>query len=514
MPPPADPHGPLPPGQRGIVTLALSVTTFMQVLDSSIANVAIPAIAGDLGASPTQGTWVITAFAVSQAITLPLSGWLARRFGELRVLILAILLFTLASWGCGLAANLPLLVLFRVVQGAVAGPMIPLAQTFLVGIHPPEARASAFATWSMTTLVAPIAGPIVGGWITDNASWPWIFYVNVPVGLTCGIVLWRRLRGRESPTTKTPIDAIGLAMLVLGIGSLQMMLDLGKELDWFESPHIVTLAIVAAVSLSVLIVWELADPHPVVDLRLFAQRNFGVGAFATSVAYMMFFGSVVVLPLWLQTRMGYTPTVAGLVTSPTGLVALLVTPLLGRVMRRLDPRVIVSFAFCVFAATAFWRSTLDTDATAWQIAAPQFLQGLATACFFVPLVGITLSRVPPARMASGSGLSNFSRILAGSFGASLSTTLWERRAALHHAQLVEEMTPGNTLTLQALDTYRAAGLEGDSALAMLDRLVDGQSYMLATNDIYWVAAWCFVVLIPLPWLARPPFMGQLPAAGD
>ncbi|HMN80917.1 MAG TPA: DHA2 family efflux MFS transporter permease subunit [Burkholderiaceae bacterium] len=494
--------------------MALSAATFMQVLDTSIANVAIPAIAGDLGGSPTQATWVITAFAVSNAITLPLTGWLARRFGEVRVFVAAVLLFTLASWGCGLSHSLGMLIAFRVLQGAVAGPLIPLSQSLLISIYPPQKRGTALALWSMTTLVAPIAGPITGGWITDNVSWPWIFYINVPVGLFAMWIGWSRLRHRETPTAITPIDGMGLFLLVVGVGALQMMLDLGKELDWFSSREIIALAVVAVLALSVLIVWELTTAHPVVDLRLFARRNFTTGAVATSLAYMVFFGSVVILPLWLQTQAGYTPTWAGLATAPTGILAIALMPFVGRNMHRMDPRKTVTASFLIFALTAYWRAGFNTDADFVYIAMPQLIQGVATAFFFVPLLGITMAGVPPERIASAAGLANFLRILAGSFGTSLSTTLWERRATVHHAQLVEPLTPLNPLADDYLSRLQAQGLSPEASLAMLERAVNGQSVMMATNDVFWVAALIFIALIPLVWFARPPFMAQGTAVAD
>ncbi|MEO8859556.1 MAG: DHA2 family efflux MFS transporter permease subunit, partial [Burkholderiaceae bacterium] len=251
-------------------TLALSLATFMNVLDSSIANVSIPAIAGDLGVSPPQGTWVITSFGVSNAISVPLTGWLTQRFGAVRLFTMSVLLFVLTSWLCGFATSLEGLVVFRVAQGLVAGPLIPLSQTLLLASYPRAKAGIALALWGMTTLVAPVVGPLAGGWITDNMSWPWIFYINVPVGLFAAALTWFIYRKRETPTRKLPIDTVGLSLLVLWVGCLQLMLDKGKELDWFASNQIVALAVVAVVGFAVFIVWELTDKHPVVELRLFS----------------------------------------------------------------------------------------------------------------------------------------------------------------------------------------------------------------------------------------------------
>lgn len=391
-----------------LLTLGLGLGTFMQVLDTSIANVSLPAISGDLAVSPNQGTWVITSFAVSNAISLALTGWLSRRFGQVRLFAFATLMFTVASWLCGMAPNLPLLIAARVVQGAVAGPMIPLSQALLLGNYPNEKKGLALALWSVTVMVAPIMGPILGGWITDNISWPWIFFINIPVGIFSAFLTWRLLRERESERIKIPVDRIGLALLVVGIGALQVMLDKGNDLDWFESNQIVILAIVSVVTLSMLVAWELTEAHPIVDLHLFGNRNFLVGTATLSIGYLVFFGNVVVLPLWLQTQMGYTATWAGLAAAPIGILSIFITPLVGKNMNKIDLRIWASFSFTVFAATSFWNSHFSTDVTFLQLVIPRVLMGIGVATFFVPLTSLTLSGIAPRDMASATGLSNFS----------------------------------------------------------------------------------------------------------
>src|SRR5215510_6449194 len=302
---------PLTGATLALGTVALSLATFMNVLDTSIANVSLPAIAGDLGVSPDQGTWVITSFGVANAISLPLTGWLTRTFGQVRLFTWSVILFTLASFLCALAPSLNMLILFRVLQGAVAGPMMPLSQSLLLSSYPKARAGAALGMWSVTTLVAPVVGPLLGGWITDNISWPWIFYINVPVGIFSGLATWFIYHKRETPTTRLPIDKVGLFLLVLWVGAMQVMLDKGNDLDWFGSKLIIVLAIVAALGLALFCVWELTEAHPVVDLRLFAKRNFWTGTLALSLAYGAYFASIVLLPLWLQQYMGYTATLAG-----------------------------------------------------------------------------------------------------------------------------------------------------------------------------------------------------------
>ena len=406
-------HAPLQGPALVAGTVALSLATFMNVLDTTIANVSIPAIAGDLGVSSSQGTWVITSFAVANAIAVPLTGWLTQRFGQVRLFVASVLLFVLASLLCGLAPNLELLIAFRIVQGAVAGPMIPLSQALLLSSYPPAKSGMALAMWSMTTMVAPVIGPILGGWLSDNVSWPWIFYINIPVGLLAAWVTWKIYRPRESPTRIVPIDKPGLIALVIWVGALQIMLDKGKELDWFNSGEIVALGLVALVAFVFFLVWELNEAHPVVDLSLFTRRNFVAGTLTLAMAYGLFFGGIVIIPLWLQTQMGYTATLAGLTAAPVGILALLLSPIIGKFLPRVDPRWLASASFVILASVSFMRAGFTTGVDNFTVVLPQIVLGAGMATLFLPLTAILLSGVPPARIPAASGLSNFCRITAG-----------------------------------------------------------------------------------------------------
>jgi DHA2 family multidrug resistance protein len=497
---------PLTGGVRIAGTIALSLATFMNVLDTSIANVSIPSMAGDLGVSPDQATWVITSFGVANAISLPLTGWLTQRFGQVRLFMASVILFVVASLLCGFAPSLGWLILFRVIQGAVAGPMIPLSQSLLLSSYPKEKAGSALAAWAITTLVAPVVGPVLGGWITDNIAWPWIFYINIPVGIAAAAATWMIYAKRETPTRKLPVDGMGLGLLVVWVGALQIVLDKGKDLDWFHSGQIVLLSVTALVAFVVFLVWEFTEEHPVVDLRLFGKRNFWSGTVAISLGYGVYFGNLVLLPLWLQQYMGYTATQAGMILAPVGILAILLTPAVGKNLHRVDPRVFATASFSIFALVLFMRSHFNTSADFWTLMWPTLIQGAAMAVFFVPLINLAMSGLAPERIPSASGLINFVRITLGSFGTSITTTWWDRRASLHHAQLAERITPFDPAA--SLDNLRAQGFSVEQSHAMLNRMIDQQAFMLSFNDMFYISAMIMLGLIAVVWLARPVKAGQ------
>ena len=500
---------PLQGGALAMLTLVLSLATFMLVLDSTIANVAIPTIAGDLGASSSQGTWVITSFGVANAISIPITGWLAKRFGEVRLFLIATLLFVLASWLCGIANSLEMLIVFRVLQGAVAGPIIPLSQSLLLNNYPPEKRGMALAFWSMTIVVAPICGPILGGWISDNIHWGWIFFINVPIGLAVVLISWKILEGRESRISHQPVNTIGLILLALGVGALQLMLDQGRELDWFNSTEIVVLTIIAAVGLIALIIWELTDDNPVVDVSLFKSRNFTVGCVSTSLAFLVYSGTVVLIPLLLQQVYNYTATWAGLAAAPVGLLPILLAPIIGKFGNKIDMRILITVSFMVYALTFYWRAvTFEPEMTFMDVALPQFVQGLAVAFFFMPLTTITLSGLPPEKMASASSLFNFLRTLAGSIGTSLTTFIWYNREAVHHTQLTEVINPYNPISQQFFQTMGSFGLSEEQTASYIARQITAQGFIIGANEIFLVSAITFISLVVLIWFAKPPFSSK------
>ncbi len=498
---------PMTGGMLAGTALALALGTFMQVLDSTIANVSLPTISGNLGVSTDQGTWVITAFAVANGIGVPLTGWLMGRYGVVRTFVVSVLAFTIASFLCGIAWSLPSLIFFRVLQGGVSGPMIPGSQALLISIFPSDKRGTALGIWSITTLVAPICGPILGGYISDNYHWGWIFLINVPVGLLVTFLCWTNMKTRETPTRKLPIDSVGLGLLVVWVGALQVMLDQGKNLDWFASTQIVILAIVTAVGFAAFLIWELTAKNPVVDLSLFKGRNFALGTLAFCLGYAVFFANNLLMPLWLQTQVGYTATWAGLVAAPTGVIAVLLTPISAKLMNKVDARIIATVAFIAFAVSFLMRSRFTNEASFLDFTLPLLVQGVAMATFFLAMITILLDGVPPQKIPLASGLSNFARITGGGFAASIVTTLWDRREALHQSRLADQTTIFTPGLSQALKNLHSFGLSDLSAKAAVARSMTSQAYLLAADDIFWASGWICILLIGMVWLCKRAVSG-------
>jgi DHA2 family multidrug resistance protein len=501
-------YPPLRGGKLLFLTAAIATASFMEILDMTIVNVSVPAISGSLGVSTSEGTWAISSYMLAAAIMQPLTGWIGRRFGEVRTFVTSILLFMCFSALCGLATSLPMLVAARLIQGLVSGPMMSVAQAILLRNYPIERRGMAIALWSMVIIIAPICGPIIGGWITDNLSWPWLFYINLPVGAFAAAASWSILRNRESKKTKLPIDVVGLTLLVVGVGSLQFMLDNGNEKDWFNSPVIVMAGVVSLVSVAFLIPWELTDKHPVIDLHLFSRRNFRVGTLVIGVAYFALSGVNIIFPLWLQTTVGYTATWAGLAVAPVGLLALVAAPIVGRNMNRLNLRLAASFAFCVFGFAIFWTATLNDTASFGQFATPRFLQGLGIAFFFLPLNQILLSGVPPSDLASASGLSNFVRTISGSIATALTVLMWNRRTDYHHAVLTENIRSSAGAWTDYQARLGGHGIAGTGAFEYVDHVISNQAMTLGVNDVFHLLAWMYLLLIPFVWFAKPPFTAR------
>jgi DHA2 family multidrug resistance protein len=503
----------LPPGEfpplRGaalvFLTIAIGLSSFMEILDMTIVNVSIPAIAGSMGVSPSEGTWSISSYLLAAAVVQPLAGWIGRRFGEVRTFVISNLLFIVFSMLCGMATSMPMLIAARLMQGLVSGPMMSVAQALLLRNYPVHLRGLALGLWAMVVIVAPIVGPVLGGWITDNYSWPWLFYINVPGGLFAAGVTWALLRRRESLRVKVPVDVVGLALLVIGVGALQFMLDNGNEKDWFHSTEIVAAAVIGVVAISFLIPWELTDKHPIIDLHLFARRNFRIGAISVAFAYFAFTAVNVIFPLWLQTALGYTSTWAGFAMAPIGLVALFMAPLIGRNLHRINLRAAPTIAFAVQCTALLWFASQTADVSFGQMALPRFIMGFGLPLFFLPLNQIIMSGIPAAELASAAGLSNFVRTFAGSIATAVTVFYWSDRTEHHYATMTEHITPDSP----AWDAYQAQlaalGVHGDAALAATAQVINTQALTMGANDIFRMLAVLFVMLVPMVWLAKPPF---------
>ena len=495
---------PFRPPSLAISTIGLSLATFMQVLDTTIANVSLPTIAGNLGVSVNQSTWVITSFAVSMAISLPLTGFLTRRFGEVKLFIWSTLLFSLASFLCGISQSMEMLILFRAIQGAVAGPMYPITQSLMISIYPPAKRSMALALLAMVTVVAPIAGPILGGWITDDYSWPWIFFINVPIGIFASSVVANQMKGRKDVISRPKMDYVGLITLIIGVGALQVVLDKGNDEDWFNSTFIVVTSIVSAISLVVFLIWELTDKEPIVDLRLLRHHNFRTGTIALVLAYAAFFAIGLLVPQWLQRNLGYTATWAGFATAPLGILPVLLTFVVGKYATRFDLRILASCAFIVMGFTCFLRSRFYLDIDFAHVAMVQLLQGLGVALFFMPVTTILLSDLQPHEIAAGGGLATFLRTVGASFSASVTTFLWDHRAIVHHEQLAEHITPYDQATQQ---TVAQLG-DNQHTMAQINQMVTAQAYQISFNEVFHMLGLIFFILVFVIWLARPPFAAK------
>jgi DHA2 family multidrug resistance protein len=471
----------------GAIVLALA--NFVAVLNMTIANVTVPNIAGALGAGSSQGTWVITSYAVAEAITVPLTGWLAGRFGGVRMFSLAVAAFGIFSLLCGLATSLGMLIAMRVLQGLAGGPLLALSQTLLLKIFPREKTMQAMGLWAMTTLLAPVVGPVLGGWLCDNYSWPWVFFINVPAALLFSWIAWGLLKRYEGPRQKSRIDIVGMLLLVVWVAALQIMLDEGKDKDWFASPEIRALTAVSVVGFLAFIIWELTEQNPIVNIRVFRHRGFTACMVVLGLAFGAFFGLNVLTPLWLQYNMGYTTTWAGMVVAWGGLLSVVFSPLAANWANRVDARYLIFFGVMWLAINTFCRSVATPDMTYWQICLPLVFMGVGLPLFYVPLTGVAMASVDESETASASGLMNFVRTISGAFATSLVTTSWQNSTIDAHAKLSGIVDgPGD---LQRMLPH--LGHLGASARSLLDYVVTSQAMLLATNHLMIVIGAIFFV---------------------
>jgi DHA2 family multidrug resistance protein len=504
-----------------IVAIAVMSATFMEVLDTTVVNVSLPHIAGDLSATIDESTWALTSYLVANAIILPLAGWLSHRFGRKRLLMLSVGGFTLSSLLCGLAPSLPLLILFRVIQGTTGGALQPLSQAVLLEAFPPEQRGKAMGFWGLGIVVAPIFGPVLGGWLTDSYSWRWVFYVNLPVGLAAlaminAFVFDPAYIGKRGER----VDWTGIGLLALGIGALQIFLDKGQEDDWFASGLMTTLAVMSAVALAAFLVHELRVEHPVVDLRVFRLRTYSAGVVLITMVGFVLYGSLVLLPIFLQTLLGYPSLQAGIALSPRGMGSFLAMPLVGMVLGRVDARRLLALGLVGGAGTLFWLGGLNLQAGYWDVFWPQFVQGISLALLFVPLTTITMDPIPRESMGNATSIFNLMRNIGGSLGIAVATTVLARRQQLHTTVLGAHVDAYSPQARALLDQLRAAFVARGADLVTATQqaraaafgLVQRQAAMLSFTDVFRLMAVLFVSLLPLLFLMRTPRAGRGPAA--
>ena len=484
-----------------IAAILIGLGNFLVVLDTTIANVSVPTIAGNLGVSSTQGTWVITSYAVAEAITVPLTGWLAKKFGAQRTFITCYLGFAVVSLLCGMSNSLGMLLGTRVLLGLFGGPIMPLSQMLLLRVFPKEKATLATVIWAMTTLIGPVAGPILGGIICDNYGWSWIFFIKVPIAAAGGLVLMMLLKGQPDPKSKAFIDKVGLGLLIVWVGALQIMLDEGRNKDWFASPEIRILGIIAAIGFLCFLIWELTEKNPIVDLKIFRHRGFVGAATTYAVGFGGFFASLVLIPLWLQSNMGYTATWAGYATGIMGILAVVSAPFVGKACEKYDPRLIVCAGVLGLAGIMMWRMwSFSSDVTFGQMALPMLLTGPCMVMFFVPVTGLAMSSVNHDEQANAAGLSNFMRTLAGAFATSLVQSGWSNATRHNEGEIVNAMQHGRA----AIEGLVAKGIPLPNARAALWQLIEGQSLMLATLNMFGVIAICLGFSAAIIWLVPKP----------
>jgi MFS transporter, DHA2 family, multidrug resistance protein len=491
-------------------------STFMVVLDSTVVNVSLPYIAGDLSATIDEATWTLTAYLAANAVILPMTGWLGSLLGRKRLLLLSTAGFTLSSLLCGLAPSMPVLVVLRIIQGLTGGTLQPISQAILIEAFPPEDRGKAMSFWGLGVVVAPILGPVLGGWLTDNYSWRWVFYINIPVGVLALVMTQAYVfdppylaRGRGR------IDYRGLTLLAIGIGALQIVLDKGQEEDWFESTVILGLALIAVIAIVAFIVAELRAEEPIVDLTVFRHRGFATGSFIMALVFFVLFASMVLLPVMLQTLMGYPAVQAGMALAPRGLGSFVGMLVVGVLSSRVDARKLLGLGLFGAGGTLLWFSTMNLDAGYWDFFWPQLVQGLSLSLLFVPLTTITLDGLPPVAIGNATSLYNLIRNLGGSFGIATATTLLSRYSQVNMSRLAEHVDQYSAATRDMLQQlahgFVASGSDivtaQQQAMAAIYGMTVRQASLLSFLEIFQQLGVVCLIMLPLILILRRPRHG-------
>jgi len=496
-----------------LVSLSVMLGTFMVVLDTTVVNVSLPHIAGSLSASIEESTWALTSYLAANAVILPLTGWLANHFGRKRLLLISVAGFTAASFLCGLALNLPMLIVCRILQGMTGGVMQPISQAIMLEAFPPRERGKAMAFFGIGIVVAPILGPVLGGWLTDTYSWRWVFYINIPFGILSLFMTSTFIFDPHYIRRGTArIDYWGIGLLALGIGALQIGLDKGQQEDWFASRWIVVLLCTAAVAIPLLVVRELRVRNPVVDLRAFSERTYSTGVVLMTLMGFVLYGSLVLLPVLLQVLLGYPPVEAGIAMAPRGIGSLLAMPLVGILMARMDGRHLLIGGFLIGGFSLFWLSWINLQVGFWNVFWPQFAQGVGLGLLFVPLSAVTMDRIPKEKMGNATSLFNLMRNIGGSTGIALTQTFLERRRQFHTQTLASHINPydvSSQIAVQRMtSTFISKGADAATAAkrgyAALSGIVRQQAGILSFNDAFWALGFIFILLTPLVFIMRPP----------
>ena len=494
-----------------IVAIAVMFSTFMEVLDTTVVNVSLEHIAGDLSSTIEEATWALTSYLVANAIVLPITGWLASYFGRKRLLMMSIVGFTISSFLCGFAPSLAFLVICRILQGAAGGCLQPLSQAILLEAFPPDQRGKAMGFWGLGIVVAPVLGPVLGGWLTDSYSWRWVFYINIPVGIASLIMTnmfifdpayLRRVRAK--------IDFWGIGFLSIWIGALQIALDKGSQEDWFSSRLIVGLIATTIVFFAVFLIRELTTEHPVVDLHVFKHRTYAAGVFLMTVVGFVLYGSLVLLPIWIQTLLGYPALQAGIALAPRGMGSMLGMPVIGMLIPKTDPRRFLAVGLCIGAFTLWQFSMLNLNTGYWNLFWPQFIQGFGLAMLFVPLTTITMSPIARERMGNATSIFNLTRNMGGSIGIAIVQTVQGHYIQQHINYLTAHVTPFDPQATQWLDRMTAM-MGRPQALAAMFRMVEAQAAMLSFVDVFRLLAIVFLAMVPLLLVMKRPQRG---AAGE
>ena len=496
-----------------LVAVAVMSSTFMEVLDTTVVNVALPHIAGSLSATTDEATWSLTSYLVANAIILPMTGWLANTFGRKRLLMLSVVGFTISSFFCGFAPNLPTLIVFRVIQGATGGGLQPLSQAILLEVFPPAQRGKAMAFWALGIVVAPMLGPVMGGWLTDNYSWRWVFYINIPIGLVA--MAMTQLFVFDPEYIKRKIESIdywGIGLLVIGIGSLQIMLDKGQQEDWFSSHFIVTLAVLTVLGIGGLIIRELNTDHPIIDLCIFQNRTYATGTFLMTILGFVLYGSTVLLPLLMQTLLGYPAFDAGIATMPRGLFSFLVMPIVGILIGKMEPRLMLGFGIGLSTLSLWNFAHLNLNAGYWDFFWPMIMQGAAMGFVFIPLTTITNGDVPKEKMGNATSIFNLMRNIGASIGISMTATMLARHQQVHTNSLGANATSFSDemriLYDQFVHAFIAAGSDpvsaGRQAYGAIYGMIQRQAAMMSFNDVFMFLAYMFAAMLPLILIMKKP----------